>query len=131
VTVLTLLLGMCAVFLARWWQYLAGQSGSFGAEFRRLRIGRALGIAAATAIAGSMFTDRPFIDDLARFFLAVLVLVGLAAAHRYRHARAANAGWLWAVYVLLLLAAPLAMPLLAGLGFVDNWLRSGAAPRPA
>jgi hypothetical protein len=131
VTVLTLLLGMCAVFLARWWQYLAGQSGSFGAEFRQLRIGRALGIAAATAIAASMFPEQPFIDDLARFFLAVLVLVGLAAAHRYRHARAANAGWLWAVYVLLVLAAPLAMPVLAGLGFVDNWRRSGTAPQPA
>jgi len=34
VTVLTLLLGMCAVFLARWWQHLSAESGSFGTEFR-------------------------------------------------------------------------------------------------
>ena len=52
VTVLTLLLGMCAVFLARWWQHLSAESGSFGTEFRQIRLGRALGIVAAAAIVG-------------------------------------------------------------------------------
>jgi hypothetical protein len=131
VTVLTLLLGMCAVFLARWWQRLAGQAGSFGAEFRQIRLGRVLGIAAALAIGASLVTSRPLVDDLARFFLAALALVGLAAAHRIRHERGANTAWLWAIYVLLVFVGPVAMPLLAGLGFVDNWRRSGDASRPA
>jgi hypothetical protein len=131
VTVLTLLLGMCAVFLARWWQRLTGQAGSFGTEFREIRLGRALGVAAALAIGASFLTSSPFADDLARFFLAALALVGLAAAHRIRHERGANTAWLWAVYVLLVLFGPIAVPLLAGLGFVDNWQRSGRASHPA
>jgi hypothetical protein len=34
------------------------------------------------------------------------------------------AGWLWAIYVLLVIAAPVMVAAIAGWGFVDNWLRS-------
>ena len=125
VTVLTLLLGMCAVFLARWWQCLTEDAGSFGAEFRQIRLGRVLGIAAAGAIVGSFLIDHPFADDLARFLVSALALVGVAAAHRIRHERGANTAWLWALYLLLVFASPVVLPVLAGVGFVDNWLRSG------
>jgi hypothetical protein len=50
VAVLTMTLAMCALFLARWWQSLPERAGSFGAEFRQLRLGRVLGIAAALVI---------------------------------------------------------------------------------
>ena len=33
-------------------------------------------------------------------------------------------GWLVAIYVMLVLVAPIMVPALAGWGFVDNWLRS-------
>ena len=125
VTVLTLLLGMCAVFLARWWQRLSDEPGSFGAEFRQLRLGRVLGVLAAGAVAGSFLLDHPFVDDLARFLMCALALVGVAAAHRIRHDRHANTAWLWALYLLLVFVSPVALPALAGIGFVDNWLRSG------
>lgn len=125
VTVLTLLLGMCAVFLARWWQCLTTDAGSFGAEFRQVRLGRVLGITAAGAIVGSFLIDYPFADDLARFLVSTLALVGVAAAHRIRHERGANTAWLWALYLLLVFASPVVLPVLAGVGFVDNWLRSG------
>ena len=128
VTVLTLLLGMCGVFLARWWQRLTVEPGSFGAEFRQIRLGRALGIVAAGAMLVSLLTEHPFADDLARFLLSALALVGVAAAHRIRHERGANTGWLWVVYLLLVFVSPVALPVLAGIGFVDNWLRS-ASPR--
>jgi hypothetical protein len=126
VTVLTLLLGMGAVFLARWWQRLAFDAGSFGAEFRRIRLGRALGLLAALAVIVSLVTKQPLADDLARFLVSALALVGMAAAHRIRHERGANPAWLWAVYLLLVFASPVAVPALAGIGFVDNWLRSAA-----
>jgi len=131
VTVLTMLLAMCALFLARWWQSRVGQAGSFGAEFQRLRLGKVLGGAAALAIAASLLTERPLVNDLARLFMGALMVVGLAAAHRFKAEGRLNGAWLWAIYVLLVLAAPVMVAALAGWGFVDNWLRSHRAAQNA
>ena len=131
VTVLTVLLAMCALFLARWWQARAEQAGLFGAEFQRLRLGKVLGGAAALAIAASLLTERPLVDDLARLFMGALMIVGLAAAHRFKAEGRLNGAWLWAIYTLLVLAAPVMVAALAGWGFVDNWLRSQRAAQSA
>ena len=126
VTALTILLAMCAIFLARWWQtrLLPQHAGQFGAEFQQLRLGVALGAAGAVLICASLFTDQALVDDMERIFLGALMLVGLAAAHRYKAAGRLNGAWLWAIYVLLVLMAPIMVAALAGWGFVDNWLRS-------
>lgn len=131
VTVLTVLLAMCALFLARWWQARGGQEGRFGAEFQQLRLGKVLGGAAAVAIAASLLSERPLVDDLARLFMGALMVVGLAAAHRFKALGRLNGAWLWAIYVLLVLAAPVMVAALAGWGFVDNWLRSQRAAQSA
>jgi hypothetical protein len=130
VTALTMLLAMSALFLARWWQrQLPGQDeGRFGSEFQELRLGVTLGVVGAVLIAASLFTDRALVDDLERIFLGALMLVGLAAAHRFKAAGRLNGAWLWAIYALLVLAAPLMVAAMAGWGFVDNWVRS---QRPA
>jgi hypothetical protein len=125
IAVLTMMLAMCAVFLARWWQSLMGQSGSFAAEFRSLRLGRVLGTAAAVVIGLSFWLDGTLIDDLARLFLSALLLIGLAVVHRYRAERNLHTAWLWVTYVGLALASPVMVPVLAAWGFVDNWVRSG------
>ena len=85
-----------------------------------------LGVIVAGAVAASFLSEQAFIDDLARFLLSALALVGIAAAHRIRHERGANTAWLWAMYVALVFLSPIALPALAGVGFVDNWLRSGS-----
>lgn len=131
VTVLTMLLALCALFLARWWQSRDGQSGHFGAEFQQLRLGKVLGAAAAVAIAVSFLSERPLVDDLARLFMGALTVVGLAAAHRFKAQGRLNGAWLWAIYGLLVLAAPIMVAALAGWGFVDNWLRSQRAAQSA
>lgn len=126
VTALTMLLAMCALFLARWWQWHQERPGHFGAEFQQLRLGLALGIAGAALIAASIWSDQPLLADLVRIFLGALMLVGLAAAHRYKAAGRLGGAWLWAIYGLLVLVAPVMIAALAGWGFVDNWLRSKA-----
>ena len=131
VTVLTVLLAMCALFLARWWQTRPQQAGRFGAEFQQLRLGVVLGIAAALAIAASLLSERPLVDDLARLFMGALTIVGLAAAHRFKADGRLNGAWLWVIYALLVLAAPITVAALAGWGFVDNWLRSQSAAQRA
>ncbi|RPI16746.1 MAG: hypothetical protein EHM60_01275 [Lysobacterales bacterium] len=131
VTTLTVVLAMCALFLARWWESLPERRGEFGAEFQRLRLGIALGALAAVAIVASMLTDQPLVDDLARLFLGALMIVGLAAAHRLKAEGRLNGTWLWVIYLLLVFAAPLMVAALAGWGFVDNWLRSQRAAQSA
>ena len=131
VTVLTVLLAMCALFLARWWQTRQQQPGRFGAEFQQLRLGVVLGAAAAVAIVASLLSDRPLVDDLARLFMGALMVVGLAASHRFKAEGRLSGAWLWGIYALLVLAAPVTVAALAGWGFVDNWLRSQRAAQSA
>lgn len=131
VATLTVLLAMCALFLARWWQGRAEQEGRFGAEFRQVRLGLVLGVVAAVSILASLLTDQPLVDDLARLFLGALTIVGLAAAHRFKAEGRLNGAWLWAIYAMLVLAAPVMVAALAGWGFVDNWLRSRSAAQNA
>jgi len=91
----------------------------------------ALGVAAAVAIVGSLLSKQPLVDDLARLFLGALMIVGLAAAHRFKAAGRLSGVWLGLIYVLLVLAAPITVAVLAGWGFVDNWLRSQRAAQGA
>jgi hypothetical protein len=131
VAVLTMLLAMCALFLARWWQSLPDRAGSFGEEFRRLRLGRALGVVAAVVIGASLFTAQALVDDVGRLFLGALVIVGLAATHRAVAQGRLGTPWLWVTYALLVFVAPFAVVALAAWGFVDNWLRSQPPGPPA
>jgi len=131
VAVLTMMLAMGALLLARWWQSLPERRGAFGAEFQQLRLGLALGGAAAIVIAASLLTDRTLVDDLARLFLAALGIIGLAAAHRLKARGVLSGLWLWVLYVLLIVVAPVTVAALAGWGFVDNWLRSRPVARGA
>ncbi len=128
VAVLTMLLAMCALFLARWWQSLLAGDGRFAVEFRELRLGlalgtcgsaRACGVAAHAAGAGRR--HRPPVPG-------ALVIVGLAGVHRMAAAGRLNSGWLWATYAMLMLVAPVAVAVLAAWGFLDNWTAL-AAPR--
>jgi hypothetical protein len=132
VTVLTVLLAMSALFLARWWQSLPQSTGGFAREFQSIRLGMALGAAAALIFVVSMLTTNALLDDLTRLFMGALVPIGLAAAHRFAAAGRFGTGWLWAIYVLLVLVAPVMVAVLAAWGFVDNWARSRAnATQPA
>jgi hypothetical protein len=124
VTVLTMVLAMSAVFVARWWQSLLAGGGRFAAEFRELRLGLALGIAAALVLGVSLLTEPVLVDDIGRLFLGALVIVGLAGVHRMVGAGRLSSGWLWAMYAMLVLVAPFAVAGLAAWGFVDNWARS-------
>jgi hypothetical protein len=131
VTMLTMLLAMCALFLARWWQSRPAAPGRFGAEFRQLRIGIVLGAASGITIAASLLSDQPLVDDLARLFLGALTIVGLAAAHRLKSEGRLHGAMLWVIYVLLVVAAPFMFAGVAGWGFVDNWMRSRPAAQNA
>jgi hypothetical protein len=128
IAVLTMLLAVLALFVARWWQSLVGQAGGFGAEFRSLRLGRALGVGAALFVGLTFWTEQPIVRDIANVLLCALLIVGLAAVHRFRIERQLHVAWLWVTYAGLFLVAPIMVPVIGGWGFVDNWLRSARTP---
>jgi hypothetical protein len=136
VVVLTMLLAMFALFLARWWQSLLTQPGLFRSEFVTLRLGRVLGIAAAVIVGWSLaaqlarFDGPALVDDMSRLFLGALVIVGLAAAHRGVADGKLAPLWLWVTYAALLLVAPIAVIVLAAWGFVHNWFWSQRVATP-
>lgn len=116
------------VLLGRWWQSLLDAPGSFGPEYRQLRLGRAMGLATTILFIAALLTDSALVASLAWVAFAALAFQGLAAAHRSRAVGRLDRGWLVAIYVLLIVlpVTSIVVFMLALWGFADNWLR----PRP-
>lgn len=114
------------LLLGRWWDsLLRAQSGAFGSEYRLLRLGLALGIAVSIVFVVAIATDISLVAALAWIAFVALTFQGLAAAHRSRAGGRLNRGWLWAIYVLLIVPLSMVqtMIVLATWGYADNWLR--------
>jgi hypothetical protein len=126
--ILTLVTVVSALFLGMWWSSLSTRPGSFGAEFRELRLGIALGWAISLVLVLAYWLDSSLAGSLAWVAFGALSYQGLAAAHRSKARGAINRGWLAAIYLLLIV--PLSMfvtvILLAVWGFIDNWRRPRA-----
>ncbi|MDY6945840.1 MAG: hypothetical protein SXG53_08990 [Pseudomonadota bacterium] len=114
-----------AVLLGRWWQSQLDTPGSFGVEYRQLRLGRALGIATTVLFIAALLTDSALVASLAWVAFAALAFQGLAAAHRSKAVGRLERGWLVAIYVLLIVlpVTSIVVFMLALWGFADNWLR--------
>jgi hypothetical protein len=119
------------LLLGRWWESLLGpEAGAFGAEYRRLRLGVALGVAVTVLFVLAMVSDFVLVSWLTSVALMALTFQGLAAAHRSRAGGRFKLGWLAAIYLLLVVPVSniVTMFVLASWGFIDNWLRPS---RPA
>lgn len=112
------------LFIARWWQAMLYNPGGFKGEFQQLRLGR--GFALVTLAIGvlllvSSSENMPIATDLLVVMVMLFMIQGLSVSH-YLVARAgANAGWLVALYVLVIVL-PQAALTLAVAGIADNWL---------
>lgn len=112
---------MAAVFLGSWWAGpVAGQS--FGQEFRRLRMGRVLGVFAG--VVGVVFLAglRANVDDLLLVLGTGFAVQGLAVIHWHGVTREWPKLWPLALYLPLALSALAVFEilLLALLGLIDN-----------
>jgi hypothetical protein len=130
----TLVTLMAGVFLGRWWASLLAQ-GSFAAEFRQLRMGRVLALAAAGAIVLYAFMRAPALLSVLFIIGAGFLLQGLAVLHAAAATQGLHRAWLVVVYVALLFTAPYAGPVIALVGWLDSWvdlrarMTKGRAPR--
>ena len=116
---------MVSLLLARWWQSSLYYPGGFRSEFHQLRLPRVLAIF-TVAVTGFLLMDMgvgsPMLDYLAMLLIIAYLLQGLALAHGIRAQLGANPGWLYAMYILLFIAAPHMVITLAVAGIADAWL---------
>jgi len=122
-----------ALFIGRWWQALLYNPGGFGAEFRALRIRSEVAYSALALVVLILLLDggAMWASDLLLLLAPLFFLQGMAIVHGLAHAYSAHRGWLIGFYGLLLLVMPYAEILVAGFGFLDNWvdLRARVAVR--
>lgn len=121
-TGLVTLVCLAGLFVGRVWQDgLEELAGRFGAEFRQLRLGMVLTAVSTLAIVIALLVGGLWIENVMWVFVVLLMLQGLSLAHFL----VSEGGWpmalLIVVYGLLVLLLQLALPLLAMLGYLDNW----------
>jgi hypothetical protein len=121
-----------ALLLGYWWALLAAGQRRFGQEFRRLALGRSLGIFATALIALGLVFDSNLVQNLTPLALFGFLLQGVAVLHAWAHAKRWHPGLLAPLYLLLLLpplnvlvVLPLSM-----VGLVDQWFDLRASLRP-
>ena len=54
-----------SLLLGRWWQSLLDTPGTFGVDYRQLRLGRALGVATTVLFIAALLSDSALIASLA------------------------------------------------------------------
>jgi len=113
---------LLSLFLGRWLQKLLVEPGSFGAEFRSLRMGLVIGILGSFVFVITPLTPYAVFDNLVLVLLVGFVMQGISVAHTVVQAYGLNIGILLVMYILFPLVPILATTMMAGIGFTDNWL---------
>ena len=114
-----------ALLLGRWWQAHLYKPGGFREEFHAFRLDRVLAYAALPFLAGVFLTGgglADFFRDGALLLGSAYLVQGMALVHGISGAVAANQAWLIGFYVLLVIAMPQAVVIVATLGYVDAWV---------
>ncbi|MDR2212868.1 MAG: hypothetical protein LBE21_04505 [Pseudomonadales bacterium] len=112
-------LSIAALILARYWQALLYNPGGFQAEFHALRPAPRL-ILALAILALASLAGAPGLRDWLYLLCLLPAFTGLAVLHAWVKDTGASKLWLALAYAVLLLALPLALPLLALAGFADS-----------
>lgn len=119
-----------SLLLARWWQAMLYNPGGFRKEFYQLRLGKTMAlIALALMLVSLLPLDRiaAIGKDVVIVLVLLYVLQGLAVMHALVAARHVNAGWLVALYFVLIL-----MPMAVAItGLLDTWMELRTRVRPS
>ncbi len=118
-----------SLLLARWWQALLYNPGGFRKEFYQLRLGKTLAVIALAVMSVSLLPlDK--VAAISKDIVIVLVLLymlqGLAVVHAAVAVRRISAGWLVALYFVLLVV-PMAVAIA---GLLDTWVELRNRVRP-
>lgn len=122
-----------SLFLGRSWQAMLSNPGGFRDEFNRLRFDYLSGFITLAVLTLAGFAQLAVAMNLSIITVVMYLFAGLAVVHGMVARSGASAGWLAALYVLLIIALPQFVMVLALLGFADTWVnfraRFGRAPK--
>ncbi len=111
------------LLIARWWDAILDNPGGFAREFRQLNLHRRISVVILLTVAASFFAGGAVAAFGAEVFSLAFVLFifqGLAVVHALVAQTGASSGWLWAMYIMVVLA-PQMLLILATAGFLDTW----------
>ncbi|PCI12136.1 MAG: hypothetical protein COB71_10430 [Thiotrichales bacterium] len=114
---------MINLSLARWFQGMLYNPGGFQQEFHALFLEKRVAIVAALIGAGGMiFAGQGGISqDLMILVVALFSIHGLALVHGVIGITGMGRGWLFALYVGLVIVPPHIAMMLAMVGYIDSW----------
>ena len=116
-----ILIVLCGLFLARYWQAQLFNAGGFQKEFHALSLGKHAAIACVISVVLAIVFEGPIWLSLASALVFVFFLQGLAIVHAIVKQRGMNPRWLVGMYALVIL--PNTVLLLGALGMADNLFR--------
>lgn len=125
-----LLAAVAMVLLARYLQARLVRPGAFGAEFRRLSVGRAVTVAASVVLVARLLHPGLILKNLAVVVVAMFLFQGLAVMH-WTVRRFGWPRWTLVLFYLLVVVFNLWMlGLVSGTGLLDNFFDFRGLRRP-
>ncbi len=112
---------LLSVFLGRWWQAVNFNPGGFGKEFRQLDLGKISAMCAIAIVILAKLEGGVFAFSMMAIVFVLYSMQALALLHAAVEIRKLNAGWLVAVYFVMLFI-PQVLLFLVLLSFADPWL---------
>ena len=113
-----MLVAVCSVYIARWWQASIVNPGGFQKEFHGLRYGKTIALGGLVLIVLAISIGGANGIALAALVIMCFFIQGLAVAHALVKQRGMSQAWLIGMYLMLLL--PQSVLLLGALGMSDN-----------
>jgi hypothetical protein len=111
-----------SLFIGRAWQAMLFRPGAFGDEFNQLRFDKVTGLVMVAVVTMATLGNMNFALNITIVFGAAYMFYGLGVVHGIVKSRGGSARWLAALYVLMVIAPPQVMMILALLGLVDTWV---------
>jgi len=128
----TVLAGLfICILLGRMWHALVGKAAPLATDFNGLRFDYVTALTSIVLLGVAVMTDSPSALNASIVVGMAYVLPGLAVIHGSVAKAGLNNSWLLGVYVLLVFAGQVLVPLLSVLGLIDTWadLRSRVKSR--
>lgn len=110
-----------SLFIGRGWQALLYRPGAFGDEFNRMRFGKLAAIVTLVLVVLGLSGVSGVVPNLVIVLGTAYMFYGLAVMHGMLRERNNGSRWLFALYVLMLIAPQVAI-LLVLLGLADTWV---------
>lgn len=114
-----------SLLLARYWQALLYNKGGFGQEFRDIRFGTVIAGISMLIVLLAIVTGSELALNLFLVVIALMLIQGLAVAHKLVHQCQLNGTWLVGLYIFIVFTLQfqaLGLFVVAMLGLLDNWL---------